>query len=78
EVIRQDMLDTAGNFNMILNTLSALKQEDEDIYDICLNYPNAFAPQEIRGYLESNGFEIEDDMEGTREEVMEYLLPDLS
>jgi superfamily II DNA or RNA helicase len=78
EVIRQDMLDTAGNFNMILNTLSALKQEDEDIYDICLNYPNAFAPQEIRGYLESNGFEIEDDMEGTREEVMEYLLPDIS
>jgi ubiquinone/menaquinone biosynthesis C-methylase UbiE len=36
-----------GNFNGILNVLSALKQEDEDIYDICLSYPNTFSPQEI-------------------------------
>ena len=37
EVIRQDMSET-GNFNGILNVVSALKQEDEELYDICLDY----------------------------------------
>ena len=46
-VIRQDM-SAGGNFNGILNVLSALKQEDEELYDICLNYPSSFSPHEIR------------------------------
>lgn len=37
EVIRTD-LNKDGNFNGILNVLSALKQEDEDLYDACLYY----------------------------------------
>ena len=37
EVIRTD-LNKDGNFNGILNVLSALRQEDEDLYDACLNY----------------------------------------
>jgi len=37
EVIRSD-LNKDGNFNGILNVLSALRQEDEDLYDACLNY----------------------------------------
>ena len=74
EVIRQDMNDTTnGNFNGILNVLSALKQEDEDIYDICLHYPDSFSPQEIRGNLDRQGYAIQDQV-GDLCETMEYLL----
>ena len=58
EVIRQDMSAVGGNFNGILNVMSALKQEDEDLYDICLHYPDKFSPQEIRSNLEKQGFSI--------------------
>jgi superfamily II DNA or RNA helicase len=37
EVIRTD-LNKDGNFNGILNVLSALRQEDQELYDACLNY----------------------------------------
>lgn len=72
EVIRQDMSE-GGNFNGILNVLSALKQEDEELYDICLHYPDTFSPQEIKINLEKQGFVI-DDMIGSREEIIEHLL----
>jgi superfamily II DNA or RNA helicase len=71
EVIRQDMAE-GGNFNGILNVLSALKQEDEDIYDICLNYPQAYSPSEIVNHLESQGYTIGEP--GDLNETMEYLL----
>ena len=74
EVIRQDMNDTSGgNFNGILNVLSALKQEDEDIYDICLHYPDSFSPQEIRGNLDRQGYAIQEPV-GDLCETMGYLL----
>ena len=38
EVIREDLINDRGNFNGILKVLSALKQEDEDLYDACLYY----------------------------------------
>ena len=56
-VIRQDM-SVDGNFNGILNVLSALKQEDEDLYDICLHYPNTYSPKEIRNNLLKQGYTI--------------------
>ena len=52
EVIREDMAKE-GNFNGILNVMSALKQEDEDIYDICLHYPDRYTPQEIYNNLKT-------------------------
>jgi superfamily II DNA or RNA helicase len=74
EVIRQDMSDS-GNFNGILNVMSALKQEDEDLYDICLQYPSSFSPQEIRSNLEKQGYKMDDIIgEGTELETCEYLL----
>ena len=51
EIIRQDM-NQGGNFNGILNVLSALKQEDEDLYDICLHYTDTFSLKEIQSNLE--------------------------
>lgn len=59
EVIREDM-NKDGNFNGILNVLSALKQEDEDLYDICLNYPSTFRPQEIQDNLKKQGLTLEE------------------
>ena len=74
EVIRQDMSES-GNFNGILNVLSALKQEDEDLYDICLHYPDTYSPQEIKSNLENQGYTIEDQVgEGTFTETIENLL----
>lgn len=73
-VIRQDMSE-GGNFNGILNVLSALRQEDEDIYDICLHYPDTFSPQEIKRNLEKQGFTINDPVGyGGIVETCEHLL----
>ena len=38
EVIRSNLIDERGDFNGILKVLSALRQEDEDLYNACLNY----------------------------------------
>jgi superfamily II DNA or RNA helicase len=74
EVIRTD-LNKDGNFNGILNVLSALRQEDEDIYDICLHYPDTYSPQEIRSNLEKHGYKVLDPVgDGELVETMEYLL----
>jgi superfamily II DNA or RNA helicase/ribosome modulation factor len=71
EVIRQDMSE-GGNFNGILNVLSALKQEDEEIYDLCLHYPDSYSPQEISNHLEQHGYTIGEP--GELNEVLESLL----
>ena len=74
EVIRQDM-SKGGNFNGILNVLSALKQEDEDLYDICLHYTDMFSPQEIRNNLQKQGFTIAEQVgDGEITETLEHLL----
>jgi superfamily II DNA or RNA helicase len=74
EVIRQDMGDS-GNFNGILNVMSALKQEDEDLYEICLHYPDTYSPQEIRSNLEKQGYIIDETVgEGSLLENIEHLL----
>ena len=74
EVIRSD-LNKDGNFNGILNVLSALRQEDEDIYDICLHYPDTYSPQEIISNLEKHGYKVLDPVgDGELVETMEYLL----
>ena len=74
EVIRQDMSER-GNYNGILNVMSALKQEDEDLYDICLHYPDTYSPQEIINNLENQGYEVLDQIgDGSLLENMEYIL----
>ena len=76
EAIRQDMGE-GGNFNCILNVLSALKQEDEDIYDICLNYPDSYSPLEIERNLERQGYYVDEQIgDGDLMETLEYLLDD--
>jgi superfamily II DNA or RNA helicase len=59
EVIRED-INKGGNFNCILNVMSALKQESEDIFDACLNYPSTYSPQEIDGNLSKYGYKLDE------------------
>ena len=74
-VIRQEMISADGNFNGILNVMSALKQEDEDLYDICMHYPDSFAPHEVFANLAKHGYSVGDQIgDGGAEETMEYLL----
>ena len=72
EVIRSEM-NTGGNFNGILNVLSALKQEDEDLFDACLRYPDVFSPQEISRNLKRQGLE-ELESVGSLEENLSHVI----
>jgi superfamily II DNA or RNA helicase len=58
ELIRQQMRATNGDYAPILNVLGALKQEDPELYEACLNYPNRRHKEES---LEEQGFRIVDE-----------------
>jgi len=71
ELIRQQMRSEKGDYACILNVLGALKQEDPELYEMCLNYPNRNVKEES---LNEQGFMIveEDDTETyTPDEVQE-------
>lgn len=77
ELIREQMRATNGDYAPILNVLAALKQEDPELYDMCLNYPNK---QHKEHSLNEQGYRIveeeDDDYDGngetyTSEEVEE-------
>jgi len=68
--IREDM-SKGGDFTPILNVLSALRQEDEDLYDICLHYPNEYSPQEIEENLRRQGYTIGEEVD--IDEVLERV-----
>ena len=53
-------LNKDGNYNNILNVSFALKQVDEELYEILLHYPDTYSPQEIRGHLEKHGYKVLD------------------
>ena len=76
DVIRHEIGEGEnGDFNGILNVLSALRQEDEDLYEICLYYPNHFSPQERHSYLNNQGYMVQDIIgDGTFQETVRYLL----
>ena len=57
EIIRKQMRMPNGDYAPILNVLGALKQEDPDIYDMCLNYPNH---KHKKDSLKKQGFKIEE------------------
>ncbi len=56
-VIRED-LNAGGNFNVILNVMSALRQHDEELYNVCLHYPDVYSRAEIAVNLDSQGFRL--------------------
>ena len=76
QVIREDM-QKDGNFNGILNVMSALKQEDEELFNQCLNYSDIFSQDEINKNLNKQGFKIINDFEeNDLISCVEYLIED--
>ena len=67
KVIRDEMSKT-GDFNGILNVLSALRQEDPYVFDLCLNYPNVFTNQELKDHFKKNELEL-DETEYTKDAI---------
>lgn len=60
KMIRQELSET-GNFNTALNVISAFKyQYDPELYEMCLIYPNMYAPQEIKDNLSKYGLIVEE------------------
>ena len=48
----REQLSESGNFNTALNVMSAFKyQYDPELYEMCLRYPNMYAPQQIKDNL---------------------------
>ena len=56
-IIRQEM-NKNGDFNGILNVLSALKQDDPEYFESCLMYPKKYSNKEIIKSLYHQGYEL--------------------
>ena len=54
KIIRNEM-SKFGDFNGILNVLSALRQEDPYIFEMCLKYSETYTEKEINDNLKKNG-----------------------
>jgi len=60
QMIREE-LSECGNFNTALNVISAFKyQYDPDLFEMCLRYPNMYAPKEVKDNLEKQGLIVEE------------------
>lgn len=59
EMIREE-LSECGNFNTMLNVISAFKyQYDSDMFDTCLKYPNMYSPDEVKTNLEKHNMVVD-------------------
>jgi superfamily II DNA or RNA helicase len=56
-IIRNEM-NKNGDFNTILNVLTALIQEDPYIFEMCLNHPDKFTKKEIDDNLKKHSVKI--------------------
>ena len=60
QMIREE-LSECGNFNTAMCVISAFKyQYDQELFEMCLMYPNKYAPQEIKSNLEKQGLVVEE------------------
>ena len=54
KLIREQLNDREnGDYNAIMNVCAALKQEDSELYELCLKYPSNFTESERKHALES-------------------------
>jgi ribosome modulation factor len=54
KLIREQLNDRDnGDYNAIMNVCAALKQEDPELYELCLRYPSKFTESERKHALES-------------------------
>jgi len=72
QMIRQE-LSECGNFNTILNVISAFKyQYDPELFEMCLKYPNMYAPKEVKDNLAKQGL-IVGDSQGNLLDNLKYV-----
>jgi superfamily II DNA or RNA helicase len=71
KLIREDM-NKGGNFNGILNVLSALRQEDPYIFELCLKYPEVYTLKELKDNFKKEGLELVDKKYDIKEVLKEY------
>jgi superfamily II DNA or RNA helicase len=61
-LIREQLNDREnGDYNAIMNIVAALKQEDPELYELCLRYPSKFTESERKHALEEQGFHVLED-----------------
>ena len=78
EMIRQE-LHEGGNFNTFLNVMSAYKnQEDPELWELCLKYPNMYSPKEIKSNLDKQGFKVDESKGDLIENVNHIMDKDIS
>mgnify|MGYP006157540737 CR=1 FL=1 len=72
QMIREE-LSECGNFNTALNVISAFKyQYDPGLFEMCLKYPNMYAPKEVIDNLEKQGLIVEES-KGTLLDNLKYI-----
>ena len=71
KIIREDM-NKGGNFNGILNVLSALRQEDPYVFELCLKYPEVYTLKELKDNFKKEGLELDDKKYDIKEVLKEY------
>ena len=74
KLIREQLNDREnGDYNAIMNVCAALKQEDPELYELCLKYPSKFTEAERKHALDEQGFHVlEDDAEDDAEPNVLY------
>ena len=61
DLMIREVLSECGNFNTALNVISAFKyQYDPELFEMCLKYPNMYAPKEVKDNLAKQGLIIEE------------------
>jgi len=71
KLIREDM-NKGGNFNGILNVLSALRQEDPYVFELCLKYPEVYTLKELKDNFKKEGLKLDDKKYDIKEVLKEY------
>ena len=78
KLIREQLNDRDnGDYNAIMNIVAALKQEDPELYELCLRYPSNFTESERKHALEEQGFRVLDDDEEADEDEDDDLEPNV-
>ena len=74
KLIREQLNDREnGDYNAIMNVCAALKQEDPELYELCLKYPSNFTESERKHALESQKKRNNPDDYVYREEIDELV-----
>ena len=78
-LIREQLNDREnGDYNAIMNIVAALKQEDPELYELCLRYPSKFTESERKHALEEQGFRVlEDDDDAEDDDADDDLEPNV-